>query len=145
MIERYRKIIRMRCVAAVVYAVLGSLLLAVLFLGGGSAVPDYMLSFFVGTGAMMVMNGIVNFCRKNRLLKDEQELCKKAVVEFDERNVEVMRRAWALALEVLLVIGWAAMVIAGFFSETVCYTLLASLCVVLLTAFVCYTIVWKTT
>ena len=142
MIERYRKIIRMRCVAAVVYAVLGSLLLAVLFLSGGSAVPDYMLSFFVGTGAMMVMNGIVNFCRKNRLLKDEQELCKKAVVEFDERNVEVMRRAWAL---VLLVIGWAAMVIAGFFSETVCYTLLASLCVVLLTAFVCYTIVWKTT
>lgn len=145
MIERYRKIIRIRRVSAAVYTALGSLLLVVLFVSRAGVVPDYMLSFFVGTGAAMAMGGIVNFCRKSRLLKDEEELRKKAVAEFDERNVEVMRRAWTLALEVLLLVGWAAMVIAGFFSKTVCYTLLASLCVGLLTAFVCYVVVWKTT
>ena len=144
MTERYRKIIRIRRASAAVYAVLGSLLLMVLFVSRASVVPDYMLPFFVGTGAALALNGIVNFYRKNKLLKDEEELRKKAVVEFDERNIEVMRRACALALEVLLVIGWAAMVIAGFFSETVCCTLLASLCVGLMTAFICYVVIWKT-
>lgn len=140
MTERYRKIIRIRRAAAVLYVVIGLLLLAALFAG---RTPGYMRPFFAGTCFAMIANGIVNFYRKNKLLRDEKGLEKKSVIEFDERNTEVMRRAWAMAYEVLLVIGWAAMIVAGFLNETVCYTLLASLCVGLATGFVCYVIVWK--
>ena len=105
--------------------------------------PRYLDSFLFGTGAATLASGMVNFFRKNDLLRDETRLRKAAIVELDERNLEITRRACALTLNILLIVMYAAMVVSAFFSWTVCFTLLAALCVSLLAMLICFIVVAK--
>lgn len=144
MTERYRKLIARRQRIAVLYALIGVCTLILLFLVRETAiVPAYMSPCFTGAGFSMLVSGVVSFYRRRRLLADDEALRKAAVAEYDERNIEVMRRACVLALNVMLVTGYAAMLVAAFISQIVCYTLLSCICAGLAITFFCYAIVAK--
>ena len=144
MIERYEKIIRRRKAVGILFTVLGSITLLILLATRGNIVPRHMQSFFVSTGIAWFLNGIINFRKKNKLLRDRSALKQAAVIEFDERNTEVMRRSCTLTLYILLVAVYAAVIISAYISARICYTLLATLCSGLAIWFVCYAVVWKT-
>lgn len=144
MTTRYQKIIRRRRAFDILFVLSGAAILALLFVVKPIAVPAHMSPFFISTGAAWIANGIVDFYRKSKLLKDAEAFQKAAVLEFDERNTEVQRRSASLTLTVLLYAGYAAMIAASFFSRAVCYTLLSCICAGLLIFFICYAIVWKT-
>ncbi len=143
MTERYRAMTRRRRLLAAIWAGVGATILILLLVSGGRGLPRYLDSFLFGTGAATLASGMVNFFRKNDLLRDETRLRKAAIVELDERNLEITRRACALTLDILLIVMYAAMVVSAFFSWTVCFTLLAALCVNLLAMLICFIVVAK--
>lgn len=63
--------------------------------------------------------------RNLRALKDEKKLKKLYVKEHDERTVQIWTLARNTAMQMMLWIGLAATVIAGYFSITVSITILA--------------------
>ena len=134
---------RRRRLLAAIWAGVGATILILLLVSGGRGLPRYLDSFLFGTGAATLASGMVNFFRKNDLLRDETRLRKAALVELDERNLEITRRACALTLDILLIVMYAAMVVSAFFSWTVCFTLLAALCVNLLAMLICFIVVAK--
>lgn len=144
MTERYRAMTRRRRLLAAIWAGVGAAILILLLVSGGRGLPRCLDSFLFGTGVAALASGTVKFFRKNSLLQDEALLRKAAIADLDERNLEITRRACALTLDILLIVMYAAMVVSAFFSWTVCITLLAALCVSLLTMFICYAIVAKT-
>ncbi len=62
--------------------------------------------------------------RNRRALKDEKKLKKLYVKEHDERTVQITTLARNTAMQILLYVGLAATVIAGYFSITVSITIL---------------------
>lgn len=62
--------------------------------------------------------------RNLRALKDEKKLKKLYVKEHDERTVQIWTLARNTAMQMMLWIGLAATVIAGYFSITVSITIL---------------------
>lgn len=83
-----------------------------------------------GVLALMVF-GLV---RNIRALKDEKKLKKLYVAENDERQILIYTHALRSAMQVCLILGLVAIIVAGYFSATVSMTLL--ICV-LLTSVLC--------
>lgn len=144
MTERYLKVINRRRMISVAIILLGVAVVAAMALSRGRIAPRQMWSLFAGTGGAFIANGAVQFYRFTRMMHDSEALQKAAVAEYDERSVAVMRRASWLSMNVLLIVGYIAMIVAAYVSVTVCYTLLVSLCVLLVVWVLCYIIVWKT-
>lgn len=73
-----------------------------------------------GLAAVMLFGVIRNI----RAMKDEKKLKKLYVKEHDERNIQIQILARNTAMQILLLVGLAATVIAGYFSMTVSTTIL---------------------
>lgn len=144
MTERYLKVINRRRMISVAIILLGAAVIAAMALSRGRIAPPHMWSLFAGTGGAFIANGAVQFYRYTRMINDPETLQKAAVAEYDERSVAVMRRASHLSMNVLLIIGYIAMIAAAYVNVPVCYTLLVSLCALLVVWMLCYIIVWKT-
>ena len=67
----------------------------------------------------------VSLIRNRRALKDEKQLKKLYVKEHDERTIQILTLARNTAMQILLMGGLVAVVIAGYFSITVSLTILA--------------------
>ena len=120
---------------------LGSLILAVFaILAIGSelgvchmlkpvAVDSHWLSHWNGfvTGASCGVLGLLlySLIRNQQALKDEKKLKKLYVKEHDERTIQILTLARNTAMQILLLGGLVAVVIAGYFSITVSLTILA--------------------
>jgi len=81
----------------------------------------YIVGASCGLGAVMT----VSLIRNLRALKDEKKLKKMYVKENDERSVHILTLARNTAMQILLLVGLVATVIAGYFSITVSLTILA--------------------
>ena len=68
---------------------------------------------------------LVSLIRNRRALKDEKQLKKLYVKEHDERTIQILTLARNTAMQILLMGGLVAVVIAGYFSITVSLTILA--------------------
>ena len=79
----------------------------------------------VSSGILLVM--LVGIFRIRQALKNEEKLKKLYVKEHDERKETVCRMAGSAALRSALLLGIVAVVIAGYFSFTVCLTVLICL------------------
>jgi uncharacterized membrane protein len=66
--------------------------------------------------------GLIRNCRA---LKDDKKLKKLYVKEHDERTIQIQTLARNTAMQILLLGGLVAVVIAGYFSITVSLTILA--------------------
>ena len=67
----------------------------------------------------------VSLIRNRRALKDEKQLKKLYVQKHDERTIQILTLARNTAMQILLMGGLVAAVIAGYFSITVSLTILA--------------------
>ena len=78
------------------------------------------------TGASCGILGLLVFSliRNCRALKDEAKLKKLYVKEHDERTIQIQTLARNTAMQILLLGGLVAVVIAGYFSITVSLTIL---------------------
>lgn len=79
----------------------------------------------VGLAAAMLFGVIRNI----RAMKDEKKLKKLYVQQHDERALQIQILARNTAMQILLPVGLAAMVIAGYFSMAVSTTILVCLLV----------------
>ena len=78
------------------------------------------------TGASCGILGLLVFSliRNRQALKDEKKLKKLYVKEHDERTIQILTLARNTAMQILLLGGLVAAVIAGYFSITVSLTIL---------------------
>lgn len=93
-----------------------------------AAGDDHWQSAWYGfiTGATVGLLAMMVTCLiRNRLaMKDEKKLKKRFVKDHDERNIRIVTLARNTAMQMMLFIGLAASVIAGYFSVTVSITVL---------------------
>lgn len=75
----------------------------------------------VGIAALMLM-GIV---RISKALKDEKALKKLYIQDHDERQIQIWTAARATAMQIFLIGGLVAGIVAGYFNMTVSVTILA--------------------
>lgn len=68
------------------------------------------------------------FMRNKKLKKDPERMRKMELLETDERNVLILRESYTIFTYVSFGILYISMLISGFFSTTVFYTLETLLC-----------------
>lgn len=79
----------------------------------------------MGIGALMLV-GIV---RISKALKDEKALKKLYIQDHDERQIQIWTAARATAMQIFLIGGLVAGVVAGYFNVTVSITILVCITV----------------
>ena len=81
--------------------------------------------FVTGASCGLFVLMLFSLIRNLRALKDEKKLKKLYVKEHDERTIQIQTMARNTAMQILLLTGLVAVVIAGYFSITVSLTILA--------------------
>ena len=94
-------------------------------LAGDSHWHSHWIGFITGASCGIFALLFVSLIRNRRALKDEKQLKKLYVKEHDERTIQILTLARNTAMQILLMGGLVAVVIAGYFSITVSLTILA--------------------
>ena len=94
-------------------------------LAGDSHWHSHWNGFITGASCGIFALLFVSLIRNRRALKDEKQLKKLYVKEHDERTIQILTLARNTAMQILLMGGLVAVVIAGYFSITVSLTILA--------------------
>jgi len=94
-------------------------------IAGDSHWQSAWFGFVTGASCGVFALMLVGLIRNRRALKDEKKLKKLYVKEHDERTIQIQILARNTAMQLLLLIGLVATVIAGYFSITVSLTILA--------------------
>ena len=81
--------------------------------------------FITGASCGIFALMLVSLIQNCRALKDEKKLKKLYVKKHDERTIQIITLARNTAMQILLIGGLVAVVIAGYFSITVSLTILA--------------------
>ena len=81
----------------------------------------------IGILAVLLLTGLI---RNLRALKDEKKLKKLYIKESDERQAQIVAKALCEAMRATLILGLAAVIVAGYFSMTVSLTLLVTVLLV---------------
>ena len=89
----------------------------------------------MSVGIMIVM---VAFLIRNILaLKDEKKLKKLYVETYDEREIQIWTAARSTAMQLFLMVGVVAAIVAGYFSMTVSITIIACMFLQSIIGFFC--------
>lgn len=80
----------------------------------------------IGIFALLLFGLIRNLCA----MKDEKKLKKLYIKESDERQAQIVAKALCEAMRATLILGLAAVIVAGYFSMTVSITLLVTVLLV---------------
>lgn len=92
--------------------------------GDGSNASDFIRGFQLGIFSAMVGATVVRILVYNAALRNETKLRKLHIEETDERNQLIALKAGGFASLVELIVSVLATLVAGFFSNTVFFTLL---------------------
>lgn len=93
-------------------------------MGDGSNASDFIRGFQLGIFSAMVGATVVRILIYNAALRNETKLRKLHIEETDERNQLIALKAGGFASLVELIVSVLATLVAGFFSNTVFFTLL---------------------
>lgn len=80
--------------------------------------------FVAGASIGLLALLIIGLVRNARALTNEAALKKLYVKTHDERSIQIWTSARALSMQIFLLLGLVAIVVAGYFSATVSITLL---------------------
>ena len=94
-------------------------------IAGDSHWQSSWFGFITGASCGVFALMLFSLIRNLRALKDPQKLKKLYVKEHDERTIQIVTLARNTAMQILLLGGLVATVIAGYFSITVSLTILA--------------------
>jgi len=81
--------------------------------------------FITGASCGILALMIVGLVRSIRAMKDEKKLKKMYVQDHDERTIQIWTAARAASMQVFVMLGLVAGIIAGYFSVTVSITIIA--------------------
>lgn len=81
--------------------------------------------FISGASCGVLLLMVFGLVQSIMALKDEKRLKKLYVKEHDERQIQIWTSARASAMQVFLILGLAAGIVAGYFSMTVSITIIA--------------------
>ncbi|MBP3284301.1 MAG: DUF2178 domain-containing protein [Clostridia bacterium] len=130
----FLKKLKVRFYTAIVFIVLGLVLIAV-----GLMNATEMASSF---GLMFVVIGIARIIQYKRITKDEESLHQREVAENDERNVMVWTKARSLAFSIYIMITCCAIVVLYLMNMTSIAQIVAyNLFSFILIYWVCYFII----
>lgn len=139
--ETYREKLKLQnvvfaigCVALALFSVLG-------FLGEAGVVKlapsvgdghwqSRWRGFISGASFGILVLLLTGLIRNLRALKDEKKLKKLYIKESDERQAQIVANALCAAMRATLILGLAAVIVAGYFSMTVSVTLLVTVLLV---------------
>ena len=93
-------------------------------MAGDSHWQSAWFGFVTGASCGIFALMLVYLIRNKRAVKDEKKLKKLYVKEHDERTIQILTLARNTAMQILLLGGLVAVVIAGYFSITVSLTIL---------------------
>ena len=89
----------------------------------------------MSVGILIVM---IAFLIRNILaLKDEKRLKKLYVETYDEREIQIWTAARSTAMQLFLMVGMVAAIVAGYFSMTVSITIIVCMFLQSITGFFC--------
>ena len=89
----------------------------------------------MSTGILILM---IAFLIRNILaLKDEKKLKKLYVETNDEREIQIWTAARSTAMQIFLMVGVVAAIVAGYFSMTISITIIACMFLQSITGFFC--------
>ena len=94
-------------------------------IAGDSHWQSAWFGFVTGASCGIFALMLFSLIRNRRALKDEKKLKKLYVKEYDERTIQIVTLARNTAMQILLIGGLVAAVIAGYFSIPVSLTILA--------------------
>ena len=87
----------------------------------------FLSGLYCGVGASVIVADIISLIKVRKLLKDEALLHRERIKESDERKNEIAKKAAATAVTVFIFILFATLIVSGFFSMEVFWTLWGSL------------------
>ena len=93
---------------------------------GHSALTGIAIGVVLGWQSQMSAMLLFGLIRNLRALKDEKKLKQQYVKEGDERQKQIYTNALCAAMRATLILGLAAVIVAGYFSMTVSLTLLVT-------------------
>ena len=133
--ESYREKLKLQnvvfaigCVALALFSVLGFLGEAGVVKLAPSVGDGHWQSRWRGFGILVLL--LTGLIRNLRALKDEKKLKKLYIKESDERQAQIVAKALCEAMRATLILGLAAVIVAGYFSMTVSLTLLVTVLLV---------------
>lgn len=89
----------------------------------------------ISIGVLIVM--VIFLIRNILALRDDQKLKKLYVETYDEREIQIWTAARSTAMQIFLMGGLVAAIIAGYFSMTVSITIVACIFLQSITGFFC--------
>ncbi|WMI81665.1 hypothetical protein [Anaerotignum sp. MB30-C6] len=89
----------------------------------------YLIPMYSGALSGLFFASLALFFRNRKLRKNPNKMKEKELLETDERNIFITRVSYTIFSYVSIEILFIAMLISGFFSITIFYTLLTLLCV----------------
>lgn len=124
--EEFREKLRQRKNFTPVMAILGMASIIVsIFLLRSDGDRDFVAGLYMGLGCGIIAVSIIWLLKIRSLLKDEKKLRVKRLKESDERNIQVTLKAHYTAGVLLILTGYLIMLISGFFSMEVFWTVWA--------------------
>lgn len=82
----------------------------------------FLAGLYMGIGCGILAVSVVWFFKIRSILRDEKKLREKRLKEWDERNIQVTLKAHYMAGVLVIVAGYVTMLVAGFFSMEVFWT-----------------------
>lgn len=82
----------------------------------------FLAGLYMGLGCSLLAVCVVWFLKIRSILKDEKKIRMRRLKEADERNIQVTMKAHYTAGALLIAVGYAVLLVAGFFSMEVFWT-----------------------
>ena len=129
----YKKKLKSRLSIAIIYIVLGIMMIAAAFMT--KTENDFISSF----GFAMVIMGIVRIRNYRMITKDEDTIRKQQIIETDERNISIIHKAKSAAFSIYTFISGIAVIILSFLSLHEAAKWIAySVCLLIVIYWICY-------
>lgn len=132
----YKKKIRQRICVFAIDIIIGAALIAVSVTG---AVTNEIISFF---GCALAVAGAVKLIQNLILIKNEEALHNQEIAEKDERNIMLMNKSKSAAFSVYLILAGISIIALYLTNNQFAGQIIAySVCVLILTYFICYHVI----
>lgn len=125
----YEKRIQLRTVSSLCIALLAlALFLALLIFSENTNLTRIQISSYLGSFGGAGVANFVLFLHSRKLTKNPAALRKQELKEMDERAIFITRQTYTLYATISIALLYIAMIVLGFFSSTIYYTILVILC-----------------
>lgn len=134
----YKKKLKQRLYVAIIYIVFGIAFIA------GSLITKTDNDFISAFGFAMIIMGIVRIRNYRIITKNEDTIRKQQIIETDERNISIIRKAKSVAFSVYVFVSGTAVIVLSFLSmHEAAKWISCSACLLVLIYWICYWVYQK--